>query len=272
MRQAHRAGEKTFIDFSGDGLDVADAFSGDGLDVADAFSGECQKAVLFVAVLGASNLTYAEPVLHQDLPTWIGCHVRAFEYFGGVTPLWVPDNPKVGVTRASKYEPDLNRTYADLARHYEAVAIPARPYRPRDKAKVEAAVLIAERWILAVLRNRTTRSSVRTSSGSAPSTRNIRAFTSRRSTKPGAHPASSPRNGGPRTADEDRRNHAGRALYEFYIGTVFRHGLFNADPHPGNLLFQEDGSVVILDHGCVVEFESPLRAGLAALSRAGPRR
>jgi transposase len=144
MRQAHRAGEKTFIDFSGDGLDVVNAFTG-----------ECQKAVLFVAVLGASNLTYVEPVLHQDLPTWIGCHVRAFEYFGGVTPIWVPDNPKVGVTRASKYDPDLNPTYADLARHYEAAVIPARPHRPRDKAKVEAAVLIAERWILAVLRNRT---------------------------------------------------------------------------------------------------------------------
>jgi len=144
MRQAHRAGEKTFIDFSGDGLDVVNAFTG-----------ECQKAVLFVAVLGASNLTYVEPVLYQDLPTWIGCHVRAFEYFGGVTPIWVPDNPKVGVTRASKYDPDLNPTYADLARHYEAAVIPARPYRPRDKAKVEAAVLIAERWILAVLRNRT---------------------------------------------------------------------------------------------------------------------
>ena len=80
---------------------------------------------------------------------------RAFEYFGGVTPIWVPDNPKVGVTRASKYDPDLNPTYADLARHYEAAVIPARPHRPRDKAKVEAAVLIAERWILAVLRNRT---------------------------------------------------------------------------------------------------------------------
>jgi transposase len=106
--------------------------------------------VLFVAVLGASNLTYAEPVLHQDLPTWIGCHVRMCEYFGGVTSIWVPDNPKVAVTRADKYDPDLNPTYAELARHYETAVIPARPRKPRDKAKVEAAVLIAERWILAV--------------------------------------------------------------------------------------------------------------------------
>ncbi len=144
MRQAHRAGDKTFIDFSGDGIDVVHPLTG-----------VCEKAVLFVAVLGASNLTYAEPVLHQDLPTWVGCHVRAFDYFGGTTAVWVPDNPKAGVTKASKYDPELNPTYAELARHYEAVVLPARPRRPRDKAKVEAAVLVAERWILAVLRNRT---------------------------------------------------------------------------------------------------------------------
>jgi transposase len=144
MRQAHRVGEKTFIDFSGSGIDVADPNTG-----------ECRKAVLFMAVLGASNLTYAEPVLNQDLPTWVGAHVRAFEYFGGTTEIWVPDNPRVGVTKASKYEPRLNRTYEDLSAHFGAAVIPARPYRPRDKAKVEVAVLIASRWILAVLRNRT---------------------------------------------------------------------------------------------------------------------
>jgi transposase len=143
MRQAHAAGEKTFIDFSGSGLDVVNPLTG-----------ECQTAVLFLAVLGASNLTYAEPVLHQDLPTWIGCHVRAFEYFGGTTEIWVPDNPRVGVTKAGKYEPVLNRTYEDLSAHFGSAVIPARPYKPRDKAKVEAAVLIASRWILAVLRNR----------------------------------------------------------------------------------------------------------------------
>lgn len=144
MRQAHAVGEKSFIDFSGSGLDVVNPVTG-----------ECQQAVLFLAVLGASNLTYAEPVLHQDLPTWVGCHVRAFEYFGGTTEIWVPDNPRVGVTKAGKYEPVLNRTYEDLSAHFGAAVIPARPYKPRDKAKVEAAVLIASRWILAVLRNRT---------------------------------------------------------------------------------------------------------------------
>jgi transposase len=144
MRQVHRAGEKTFFDFSGDGIDVVDPSTG-----------ECRKAVLFVAVLGASNLTYVEPVFHQDLSTWIVCHVRAFEYFGGGTEIWVPDNLKAGVNKAHRYDPELNPTYAELARHYDAAILPARPRRPRDKAKVEAAVLIAERWILAVLRNRT---------------------------------------------------------------------------------------------------------------------
>jgi transposase len=85
----------------------------------------------------------------------VAAHVRAFEYFGGTTEIWVPDNPRVGVTKASKYEPLLNRTYEDLSAHFGAAVIPARPYKPRDKAKVEVAVLIASRWILAVLRNRT---------------------------------------------------------------------------------------------------------------------
>lgn len=143
MRQAHRAGEKCFIDFSGDGIDVVDPATG-----------ECEKAVLFVAVLGGSSLTYAEPVLKQDLTAWVSAHVRAFNFFGGVTQVWAPDSPKGGVTRADKYEPELNPTYAELARHYGAAVVPARPYRPRDKAKVEVAVLLAERWILAVLRHR----------------------------------------------------------------------------------------------------------------------
>jgi len=144
MRQVHRAGEKTFVDFSGDGLTVADPRTG-----------ECQSARLFVAVLGASNYTYVEPVLHEDLPTWLGCHVRAFEFFGGVSEIVVPDNPKVGVTKPHLYEPDLNPSYAELARHYGVAVVPARPRRPRDKAKVEQGVLLAERWILARLRNHT---------------------------------------------------------------------------------------------------------------------
>jgi transposase len=143
MRQDHRAGEKMFVDFSGDGLTIVDPHTG-----------ECQTAKLFVAVLGASNLTYVEPVLHEDLSTWIDCHVRALAYFGGVPAIWVPDNLKSGVRRPDFYDPDINPTYADLSRHYGAVVIPARKKKPRDKAKVEQGVLLASRWILAVLRHR----------------------------------------------------------------------------------------------------------------------
>jgi transposase len=144
MRQVHVAGDKCFVDFSGDGIDVVDPLTG-----------ECRKAKLFVAVLGASTLTYVEPVFNEELPTWIACHIHAFEFFGGVSAIVVPDNLRSGVTKASRYEPTVNQTYADMARHYGTAIIPARIYRPRDKAKVEQGVLLAERWILAVLRNRT---------------------------------------------------------------------------------------------------------------------
>ena len=143
MRQDHISGEKMFVDFSGDGVTVVEPITG-----------ECRIAKLFVAVLGASNLTYVEPVLHEDLSTWIACHVRALEYFGGVATIWVPDNLKSGVTRADYYDPDLNPTYADLSQHYGAVVIPARKRKPRDKAKVEQGVLLASRWVLAILRHR----------------------------------------------------------------------------------------------------------------------
>lgn len=143
MRQHHVAGEKMFVDFSGDGIDIVDPRTG-----------ECQSAKLFVAVLGASNLTYIEPVLHEDLATWVACHVRALAYFGGVPQVWVPDNLKSGVKRADYYDPELNPTYHDLATHYGAVVIPARKRKPRDKAKVEQGVLLASRWVLAVLRHR----------------------------------------------------------------------------------------------------------------------
>lgn len=141
MRQEHRAVEKMFVDFSGDGIEIVSPI------------GEVLIAKLFVAVLGASNLTYVEAVLREDLDTWIGCHVRALAYFGGVPEIAVPDNLKSGVSGVHRYEPEVNRTYGDLAQHYGFVVIPARARKPRDKAKVEQGVLLAERWIIAALRN-----------------------------------------------------------------------------------------------------------------------
>jgi len=143
MRQEHRYGEKAFIDYS------------DGLSILDLATGELILTQLFLAVWGASNYTYAEATLSQTLPEWIGSHRRALEYFNCVPRVLVPDNLKSGVSKACKYEPELNPTYADMAEHYGCSVLPARPRKPRDKAKVEAGVLIAQRWILAVLRKRT---------------------------------------------------------------------------------------------------------------------
>ncbi len=143
MRQEHRGGEKLFIDYS------------DGLSIVDALTGELTLTQLFLAVWGASNYTYAEATLSQTLPDWIGSHVRALSIFGCAPRVLVPDNLKSGVSKACKYEPELNPTYADMAEHYGCAVLPARPRKPRDKAKVENGVLIAKRWILAVLRHRT---------------------------------------------------------------------------------------------------------------------
>ena len=144
MRQVHQAGEKTFIDFSGKKPHLVDRKTGEEIPVE-----------LFVAALGASSYTYAEATLTQQLPDWIGAHQRMVEYFGGSSEIWVPDQLKDAVKQPCRYEPGINRSYQDLATHYGAVVIPARPRKPRDKAKVESAVLVAQRWILARLRNRT---------------------------------------------------------------------------------------------------------------------
>jgi transposase len=144
MRQEHRAGEKLFVDYAGQTAEVVDRHSG-----------EIRAAQIFVAVLGASNYTYAEATWTQGLADWIGAHVRAFEFFAGTSELLVPDNLRSGVSKAHRYEPDLNPTYADLASHYGVAVLPARVRRPRDKAKAEAGVLLVERWILAALRHRT---------------------------------------------------------------------------------------------------------------------
>ena len=144
LRQQHRAGEKLFLDYAGQTVPIIDPATG-----------EIHEAQVFIAALGASNYTFAEATLGQDLPSWIRSHVHAFEFLGGVPYILVPDNLKAGVTNPCRYEPDINPTYQDLAEHYGTTVIPARPGKPRDKAKVESAVLVAERWILAALRNHT---------------------------------------------------------------------------------------------------------------------
>lgn len=144
MRFEHKAGEKLFVDYAGPAMEVTNPQTG-----------ELVKAHIFVATLGASNYTYVEAAWTEGLRDWIGAHVRAFEHFGGVSTVVVPDNTKSAVTSPHRYEPELNKTYADLAQHYGCAVIPARPCKPRDKAKVEAAVLGVERWLMAPLRNRT---------------------------------------------------------------------------------------------------------------------
>jgi transposase len=143
MRQSHPAGERMFVDYAGQTVELIDGRSG-----------EIRQAQIFVAVMGASSYTYAEASWTQSLPDWIGSHVRALAFMGGVPAQLVPDNPKVGVDRANWYEPGLNRTYLELATHYRTAILPTRPRKPRDKAKVEVGVLVVERWILARLRNR----------------------------------------------------------------------------------------------------------------------
>lgn len=143
MRQDHKAGEKLFVDF------------GDGLHIRDAQTGTLIPVSLFVAVWGASSYLFARATMGEDLRSWINVHVKCFEFFECTPKAVIPDNLKSGVTKACRYEPDINPTYADLAAHYGLCVLPARPYRPKDKAKVENGVLLAKRWIMARLRNRT---------------------------------------------------------------------------------------------------------------------
>jgi transposase len=142
LRQSHRGGEKSFVDFC------------DGISLIDEATGEIIRTQLFVGALGASSYTFALATLSQELPVWLDCHVRMYEYFGGVTALTIPDNLRSGVSRPDRYEAEINPSYRELATHYDTCVIPARVRKPRDKAKVEAAVLVAQRWILAVLRHR----------------------------------------------------------------------------------------------------------------------
>lgn len=144
MRQTHKLGEKSFVDYAGHTIPITNQFTG-----------EVKPAQIFVSTLGASNYTFVYAAWTQSLADWIDCHIRMFEYFGGVTEIVVPDNLKSGVNKACRYEPEINKTYQDFAEHYGVIVIPTRARKPQDKAKVEVSVQIVERWILAALRNRT---------------------------------------------------------------------------------------------------------------------
>ena len=142
MRQSHAAGEKVFVDFAGDTIDIVDPTTG-----------EMRPMKLFVAAMGASNYIFAQARPSEQIADWIGAHVDLFAFLGGAPKFVVCDNLKAAVTDPDRYEPGLNRSYLEFADHYGVAILPARPYKPRDKAKVEQSVLIAERWILARLRN-----------------------------------------------------------------------------------------------------------------------
>ncbi len=142
MRQVHRAGEKLFVDYCGPTLPIVNPDTG-----------EIREAQVFVAVLGASNYTFACASWSQNQVDWLQAHVKAFEFFGGVPEMVIPDNLKSAVLKTHRYEPDINPSYSQLAAHYGVAVIPARPYKPKDKAKVEVAVQIVERWIMARLRH-----------------------------------------------------------------------------------------------------------------------
>lgn len=142
MRQIHRAGEKMFVDYCGPTMEIVNPDTG-----------ELHQAQIFVAVLGASNYTYACASWSQNRADWIKAHVQAFEFFGGVPEVVVPDNLKSAVTKTHRYKPDINASYQQMAAYYRTAIVPARPYKPKDKAKAEVAVQIVERWIMARLRH-----------------------------------------------------------------------------------------------------------------------
>jgi transposase len=158
MRQEHKAGEKLFVDFAGQRMPIYDEATGQ----------KAFDACLFVAAMGASGYLYVEATRSQELIHWVSAHVHAFEALGGAPAILVCDNLRSGVTRAHRYEPDVNATYQEMAAHYGVALVPARPYKPRDKAKAELGVLLAERWIMARLRNRAFTSLAEANSEIAP--------------------------------------------------------------------------------------------------------
>ena len=143
FRNNYKAGEKMFVDYAGQTVPIHCAATG-----------VVRQAQIFIAVLGASNYTYAEATWSQELAHWVTSHVRAFTFLGGTPEAVIPDNLRSAVSRACRYEPDLNPAYCHMANYYQVAIIPARPRQPKDKAKAECGVLVVERWILAALRKR----------------------------------------------------------------------------------------------------------------------
>ncbi|EIF0665381.1 IS21 family transposase, partial [Salmonella enterica] len=144
MRQVHKAGEKLFVDYCGPTVDITNPDTG-----------EIRTAQIIVAVPGASSYTWAEATWSQQLEDWVMSHVRCFQWLGGVPELVVPDNLKSATSRACKYDPDVNPTYQQMLEHYNVAVIPARPRKPKDKAKAEVGVQVVERWIMARIRHET---------------------------------------------------------------------------------------------------------------------
>lgn len=144
MRFVHKAGEKTFVDYAGLTMEWIEPATG-----------VIHKAQIFVGCLGCSHFIFAEATKSQSMDDWIGSHIHMFEAFGGVTQMVIPDNLKSGVTKAHRYDPDINRSYHEMALHYDVAVMPTRVVSPRDKAKVESAVQIVERQIIAPLRHHT---------------------------------------------------------------------------------------------------------------------
>ena len=142
MRQIHRAGEKLFVDYCGPTMPVVNPDTG-----------EVRKAQIFVAVLGALNYTFAIASWSQQLPKWVDAHAQAFEFFGGIPEVVVPDNLKSALSKPQSYEPVINPSYQQMAAYYGTAIVPARSYQPKDKAKAEVGVQIVERWIMARLRH-----------------------------------------------------------------------------------------------------------------------
>ena len=144
MRQAHKAGDKVFIDYSGKTVDIIDPETG-----------AIRKTEIFVGVLGASSYTFAEATWTQQLPDFLASQQRMFEFFGGVPALVVPDNLKSAINKTCRYEPEVNQTYSQFIEHYSTAVLPTRPYKPKDKAKAEAGVQLVQRWVIARLRHQT---------------------------------------------------------------------------------------------------------------------